>query len=264
MKTTSYSLSIPKPCHENWNQMTPENKGRFCLHCQKSVIDFSNMSDEEIIKTIQGSTNLCGRFKTTQLSHPFVNQEYNYKWPNWKGAMIVALLSLFSMKMSALQQRKVITTTQQPFLKSKLPAFEIMKGPDKPNKKVALSGQVVNSGTNEPIIGAMLEIKSNNIQIEKTISDDEGNFMFNVDNMEHIMLSCKYIGYNAVNINLDDSLVHSNIPLKISLAPPMEMEAIITGGISMYYEKPTTLRRVKWFFTRIYNRIKCHSEQISY
>lgn len=64
-------ISIPKPCHENWNAMTPESKGRFCALCSKTVIDFTEMKDEEITDYFQenGSQKVCGRFRNNQL-HP--------------------------------------------------------------------------------------------------------------------------------------------------------------------------------------------------
>ena len=34
---------IPNPCHEDWNKMTPEDKGRHCSVCDKVVIDFTKM-----------------------------------------------------------------------------------------------------------------------------------------------------------------------------------------------------------------------------
>lgn len=44
----NYAISIPKPCHEDWSKMTPSEKGRFCQSCSKSVIDFTQMSQQSI------------------------------------------------------------------------------------------------------------------------------------------------------------------------------------------------------------------------
>lgn len=72
MKT--FAISIPKPCHEDWNKMTPDAKGAFCGSCQKSVYDFSNKSDEEILEVFEkkGKEKVCGRFTPSQLSRPVV------------------------------------------------------------------------------------------------------------------------------------------------------------------------------------------------
>lgn len=64
-----FKIAIPEPCQENWDKMTPNENGRFCISCSKTVIDFSIMSDNQIqdffIKN-QGK-NICGRFKNKQL-----------------------------------------------------------------------------------------------------------------------------------------------------------------------------------------------------
>ncbi|MEP1490531.1 MAG: energy transducer TonB [Algibacter sp.] len=64
-----YSISIPKPCHEDWNQMSPKQKGRFCNSCSKTVIDFTKMDTYEIQDFISENKNsrICGHFKQTQL-----------------------------------------------------------------------------------------------------------------------------------------------------------------------------------------------------
>ncbi len=71
-------IIIPAPCHENWDSMTPDEKGRFCSVCSKTVRDFRNAPDEEIIDAFSGSSeNICGNFNETQLErdlrYSFIN-----------------------------------------------------------------------------------------------------------------------------------------------------------------------------------------------
>ncbi len=62
-------ISIPKPCHENWDNMLPEEQGRHCLSCCKTVIDFSTWDNESILAYLQNKNGerTCGRFKADQL-----------------------------------------------------------------------------------------------------------------------------------------------------------------------------------------------------
>lgn len=63
-------ISIPEPCHENWGAMTPNEQGRFCGSCQKTVVDFTNFSTEDIQNyfTKHYGQKICGRFKQQQLN----------------------------------------------------------------------------------------------------------------------------------------------------------------------------------------------------
>ena len=73
MKKNDLQISIPTPCHENWDTMTPTEIGKFCSSCQKEVIDFSRMSDQEIRRILNSSKETpCGRFNTNQLERPLV------------------------------------------------------------------------------------------------------------------------------------------------------------------------------------------------
>ena len=58
-------ISLPHPCSEDWEGMTPAQKGRHCAACNKTVVDFSLMNDGEIIDLIKWSKgNLpCGHFQ---------------------------------------------------------------------------------------------------------------------------------------------------------------------------------------------------------
>lgn len=70
-------VTIPKPCHENWEAMTPNEKGRFCKLCSKNVRDFRNLSDTEIMEDLSTGSDTCGNFRVDQLnrnlSYSFVN-----------------------------------------------------------------------------------------------------------------------------------------------------------------------------------------------
>lgn len=63
-------ISIKKPCHENWDHMTPNEQGAFCGKCVKTVIDFSSKSIEDIKNffAVKQDEKLCGRFEKTQLT----------------------------------------------------------------------------------------------------------------------------------------------------------------------------------------------------
>ena len=62
-------ITIPKPCHENWNEMTPQEKGKFCAICAKTVRDFTHSSDQEIFdEMIDSQQNICGRFNENQIN----------------------------------------------------------------------------------------------------------------------------------------------------------------------------------------------------
>ncbi|MCL7762414.1 energy transducer TonB [Polaribacter sp. Z014] len=66
---SKFKITIPKPCHENWNIMTPMEKGRFCSSCSKTVIDFTKKSTSEIQEYLVENKNqrVCGHFYKKQL-----------------------------------------------------------------------------------------------------------------------------------------------------------------------------------------------------
>lgn len=65
-------ISIPELCHEDWNKMTPNEKGAFCSKCCKTVVDFTQKSPEEIRNILLKDTSkkMCGRFMSNQLDEP--------------------------------------------------------------------------------------------------------------------------------------------------------------------------------------------------
>lgn len=74
MKNQNYIISIPEPCHEDWNSMVPDENGKFCNSCSKSVIDFTNKTDAEIHEIMMKNKDkkVCGHLKTSQVNRPLV------------------------------------------------------------------------------------------------------------------------------------------------------------------------------------------------
>lgn len=62
-------ISIPEPCHEEWAKMTPNEKGKFCNTCAKTVVDFTKKSEVEIQQFFieNKGKKTCGRFQQKQL-----------------------------------------------------------------------------------------------------------------------------------------------------------------------------------------------------
>jgi hypothetical protein len=72
MKASTLIIRIPEPCHEDWNSMLPDAKGKFCNSCNKSVFDFSNKTDTQIRDILMDHKDqkVCGHFKKTQINRP--------------------------------------------------------------------------------------------------------------------------------------------------------------------------------------------------
>ena len=95
-------IKIAEPCHENWNNMSPTDQGRFCMSCQKQVVDFSMMTDKEILEHISAaSKSICGRAGNDQLNRLLVVPPEPRKiwWRYWMG--LAASFILFAPKTSA-------------------------------------------------------------------------------------------------------------------------------------------------------------------
>jgi len=71
---TITQITQPQPCHQSWDSMSAVENGRFCSSCSKAVVDFTTMTNQQIIDHLSASAgNLCGRISTSQFN------EVNYQ-----------------------------------------------------------------------------------------------------------------------------------------------------------------------------------------
>jgi hypothetical protein len=107
-------FTIPKPCHENWSAMTPNEQGRFCSQCSKSVTDFTQMSNDEIIIYLKTNKNfqVCGRFRNDQLEEKTlvsIPKKVLYSQTKFINIFLLALLvTMGSMLFSCKEEDHVV------------------------------------------------------------------------------------------------------------------------------------------------------------
>jgi hypothetical protein len=107
-KANQYKVSVPEPCHESWDGMTPAEQGRLCNSCREIVMDFSAMSDAEMIRYMLTHKNVCGRISREQESRVLVGEPPQH----WSAAALyqriaasMLLLASFTERVFAQPQR---------------------------------------------------------------------------------------------------------------------------------------------------------------
>jgi len=115
------NLRLDKSCKENWDKMSPNNNGRFCKICSKTVIDFTKLTRDEIQQKLkEANGNLCVKVTKTQLSSPILlNSEKSkeFKLPYSKVAasvMLVASLNSIQACKEYSEEQKIELTTVNP------------------------------------------------------------------------------------------------------------------------------------------------------
>lgn len=187
-------LHIPTPCHEDWNQMTPQQQGRFCSSCQKTVIDFSVLSDNQVLNIMSKATgNVCGRFQNDQLNRPLQPQHQpakrNFKW-------LMATLASLWLSNKSMAQGLVgkITVSPQPAVKTDTVKTKVLY------KKVTLKGKVTDE-LGQPIAHANLFCREYNA---RTTADSNGMFQLVIRNVKskQLPMLVTSTGYQDKPLNL--------------------------------------------------------------
>ncbi|MBC3846045.1 energy transducer TonB [Winogradskyella echinorum] len=190
----NYSISIPAPCHEEWSKMTPNEKGRFCQSCSKTVVDFTKMNVNEIQDYIQLNKDkrICGHIKQSQLN------SINLKVPesifnqhlNFHRLFLLALLLTMGMTLLSCEDEKGKT--------KKIESVEIIKShkksidsifkcegikethQDSINKKgvKASKGKI----TEQQILDGMMVIETGDIEVIPNDIDKEE--LIDIDSLE--------------------------------------------------------------------------------
>ncbi|WP_410878361.1 carboxypeptidase-like regulatory domain-containing protein [Myroides sp. DW712] len=108
----TYWIQLPEPCSEDWNQMTPLEKGRFCVLCEKTVYDFSNYTKQELVLHLQREGKVCGRIPTKYLDIALSESKAN-RGIGMQGIVAAAINLLLLTTTAAVQGQEKVKVEQQ-------------------------------------------------------------------------------------------------------------------------------------------------------
>ncbi|GAA4051314.1 hypothetical protein GCM10022409_42600 [Hymenobacter glaciei] len=153
------SFSIPQPCTQPWAAMSPTAAGRFCAACATEVVDFTNLSEAEILAFLarQGGRPVCANAYATQAAPLPVG-----RWRRWALAGL-ALLGWQSATSCATQPPQQPPTT----------AAAPMPATAEQQQSVVIRGVVLDGANGPGVAGAFVFI--NDTQYG-AVTDENGRF----------------------------------------------------------------------------------------
>ena len=210
---SQFKITIPEPCHEDWNVMTPTDQGRFCQTCSKEVIDFTTRSNEEVIKHLLKTPSGCARFLPQQLNTsiaPISTVKRKWRLLPLAGALFLGLGT--NTLVHAQDKPKTEVT---PKLYTSIPLAQTQQ------QQITVNGIIIDEN-DMALPGATILIKDT---ATGTSTDFDGKFSLECTNNALLIIS--YIGYDDIEIMAH--AVNSN-PIKMILDPASIEFTFITGG----------------------------------
>ena len=239
------NISIPEPCGESWQNMTPVQGGRHCDVCDKCIVDFTEKSDREIYKAYQKEGKICGQFRADQLNR-LISTPKEKRVPMG----IAVALALTTSTPSAAQESNSQTTVCTPKEnKTEAPISISSVDTTKPHFK----GYVYSLETNEPIPFTTVLLYSKGDIVYSTLVDFDGHYtipysLFDSTSVDQLRITM--IGYED-QVWYFDSPLHSLTEFEnvVSMKTSMEVGLVeATLGI-------VVVRKAPWY-KRLWWRIK--------
>lgn len=194
-------LFVPTPCHENWNAMTPQDRGRFCAACQKTVVDFSVMSDQQLATFFKKPVgSVCGRFSDQQLGRTIEVPRKQHPWVKYFFTIAIPAF-LWSIKATAQGEAKGRRTLGRVAVCEKPKTDTVKTAGEQPPQIANIKGRVLDeSGVGIPHATIMFKGTQNGVS-----ADAEGWFELKRKDpgLKEIVVSS--VGYEIATVPLNDS-----------------------------------------------------------
>lgn len=229
---------IPKPCHENWNQMTPQEQGRHCAVCSKVVVDFTQKTPPEINDIMSNATGkVCGNFNVEQLNRDAQMKVFknplNIFGRNWK----YFAMSVFGF--FALQKKTEAQVRGKVAIRGDVAPVEYHDS----NKKITALYGTVTQHDGKPVGGAVVKIMSAGNEIARVTTNANGTYSAKLQpgtiasKKIDIEVTDQHMGYKYIrDLNISQERTKLNIALD---------EMIMLKGEVEYIELPKVIEPVK-------------------
>jgi hypothetical protein len=179
--------------------MTPDSEGCFCAHCQKTVIDFTEWSDEALYRFLStNNQNICGSVRKSQLGRPLALP--NPPKSRLRRAMVAAGLTLLFAQGAPIQAHP------KPPMQYIIPGNRVSTEDTTTNTggEGSLSGVVLDYNR-QPLFMCRVELLQHTKTIATTQTDTNGCFVFsNICNGTYL-LQLTFAGYARLQIDVEIS-----------------------------------------------------------
>jgi hypothetical protein len=233
--STIKSISINKPCQQQWERMATAADGRYCAQCCKTVTDFTVMSNVEIVNYFEKNGNVCGRFEVAQLHQ--LNQGFaGTKWRILEMKKILAAASLIGAVPFFKAEAKPKQATQQHAPKHQKNNYLQVDT----TKSFILKAKIIGYDDHLPMAGTSISLGD---KTAGAIADINGRFEIEVPSMaDSVVIS--FIGYEKLTMKASDIVAQAN---EIMLKPDNKnYQVVVVGGAFARRSFPR----------RVWNRIK--------
>ncbi len=224
------TLTIPEPCGENFNAMTPVKGGKFCGSCEKTIVDFRTMSDGQILNYYKKNNGkICGVFNEMQLNKalPFPLEVKPNR--NWKAVAALAAGLMFSgglMGQSTFPNPVELTVIEQTIEK------EDRTNESTSNSTKTLKGKVMGGEEILPIANVFIEGTTIG-----TTTDLDGFFELTIPNdLKEIEVTVSFIGYESQTLLFNDKYPIPHHRIDISLDEGHDFMGQMIMGIMIMEE----------------------------
>ena len=251
-------LQIPVPCREDWNKMTPAENGRHCALCNKEVIDFTLMTDQQIIAFFQKpASQVCGRLNEYQLQRRL--QPVHAKGIKGWFALIMPFILLFQR--SSAQSKKHLKNSRTHEAPARPPSVVMLGGIDQikvNDEYVALTHEIHGRVIDEAGNAVAWASVQDSISKAGTIADEEGNFTLKTyQHTQPTTLTISAITYNNASYKISNDETHIIVLQRaLNELKPVVVGAgfsecnIVAGGIFVTH-KVTRLQKLSTTIRKI-------------